>query len=123
MLKSVFVVDDDLSMRISIKRLLREHGFVTLLFESGAALFDHSDLQNAICIIIDIDLNNESGIDLRRRLTAEGITTPVVYITGNDSAANRSDAIESGCIAYLMKPFAARSLIDPVERARADADS
>ncbi|GLR84505.1 hypothetical protein GCM10007857_12150 [Bradyrhizobium iriomotense] len=108
-------------MRISIKRLLREHGFMALLFESGAALFDHSDLQTAICIIIDIDLNNESGIDLRRRLIAEGVTTPVVYITGNDSAANRSDAIESGCIAYLTKPFSAQSLVDPVERARAGA--
>jgi DNA-binding response OmpR family regulator len=45
---------------------------------------------------------------------------PVIFITGNDSDANRSAAIEAGCIAYLTKPFSARSLIEPVERARAE---
>jgi FixJ family two-component response regulator len=116
--KSVFVVDDDSSMRMSIKRLLREHGFGTLLFASAEALFDHGDFENAICIIIDINLIDQSGIALRRRLAEEGVTAPVVYITGNDTTASRAAAVDSGCIAYLTKPFAAHSLIEPVERAR-----
>ena len=104
-------------MRMSIKRLLREHGFSALLFASAEALFDHGDFENALCIIIDINLNGQSGIVLRRRLADEGVTTPVVYITGNDSAANRAAAVDSRCIAYLTKPFAAHSLIAPIERA------
>jgi DNA-binding response OmpR family regulator len=54
---------------------------------------------------------------LRRQLSKEGVTTPVIYVTGNDSQANRSAAIESGCAAYLTKPFAAKSFIEAVERA------
>ena len=115
--KLVFVVDDDPSMRMSMKRLLRQHGFEAKLFESAAALFGHGDFQDAVCIILDINLENESGIGLRRRLANQGVKAPVVYITGNDSPGNRSDAIESGCIAYLTKPFSAQSLIESVERA------
>ena len=115
--KSVFVVDDDSSVRISMKRLLREHGFGALLFNSASALLSHGDFGGASCIVLDIDLDHESGIDLRRRLAAEGVTVPVIYITGNDSQATRSAAIESGCIAYLTKPFSAMSLIESVERA------
>ena len=102
-----------------MKRLLREHGFDTGLFASGEALLHHGDFGKAFCIILDINLNDESGIDLRRRLTDKGISLPVIYITGNDSPANRSAALESGCIAYLTKPFAAQSLIEPIERVRA----
>jgi FixJ family two-component response regulator len=62
-------------------------------------------------------LHDQSGIELRRQLVDKGVRLPVIFITGNDSDANRSAAIEAGCIAYLSKPFAARSLIEAVERA------
>ncbi|WP_246774954.1 response regulator [Bradyrhizobium diazoefficiens] len=106
-------------MRTSINRLLREHGFNATLFDSTKALLDYGDFDQAICIIIDIDLNGQCGIELRRRLAEEGVTVPVIYITGNDNRANRLAAIESGCIAYLTKPFTARSFIESIERARA----
>jgi DNA-binding response OmpR family regulator len=54
-------------------------------------------------------------------LVDKGVRLPVIYITGNDSEANRAAAIESGCIAYLTKPFAALSLIEPIEKVRAAA--
>jgi FixJ family two-component response regulator len=108
-------------MRMGIKRLLRVHGFRSTLFESANALLTYGDFGEASCLIIDINLNGESGIELYRRLANSGVSLPVVYITGNDSEANRAGAIESGCIAYLIKPFAASSLIDPIERVRAAA--
>jgi FixJ family two-component response regulator len=112
------VVDDDPSMQTSLKRLLREHGFDATVFESASALLDHGDFSRAVCIVLDINLDGQSGIDLRRRLANDGVMAPVIYITGNDSQANRSAAIESGCIAYLTKPFTAQSLIESIERAR-----
>lgn len=115
--KSVYIVDDDSSVRTSLRRLLRGYGIDAKLFGSGSALFDHGDLQNAFCIILDINLDNESGIALRRRLADQGVKAPVIFVTGNDSDANRSAAIESGCLAYLTKPFSARLLIDAVEKA------
>jgi FixJ family two-component response regulator len=114
--QSVFVVDDDPSMRMGMKRLLRQHGFNTTLFDSANALLNQGDFGKAFCVILDINLNGESGIALRLRLADKGVTLPVIYITGNDSDANRAAAIASGCIAYLIKPFAAQSLIEPIER-------
>nr|WP_027577938.1 response regulator [Bradyrhizobium sp. Ai1a-2] len=114
--RSVLVVDDDRSMLRSLKRLLQQHGFDTTLFDSAGALLGHRDFGGAFCIILDINLNGQSGIDLRRRLLDNGITLPVIYITGNDSHANRTAATESGCVAYLTKPFAAKSLIEPIEK-------
>jgi FixJ family two-component response regulator len=115
--KSILIVDDDSSMRRSIERLLREHGFDAISFDSASALLRHGHLDEACCIVLDINLNGESGIVLRRRLTTEGIAVPVIYITGNDSQADRSRAIDSGCVAYLTKPFAANAFMESVERA------
>jgi FixJ family two-component response regulator len=110
-------VDDDPSMRTSMSRLLREHGFNAMPFDSARALLGHAGLNRADCIVLDINLVDQSGIELRRQLSRNGVTVPVVYVTGNDSQANRSAAIESGCVAYLTKPFAAKSFIESVERA------
>jgi FixJ family two-component response regulator len=116
--KAIFIVDDNPSMLKGMKRLLRVHGFNVTLFDSSAALLGHADFDDAFCVILDIDLNNESGIDLHRQLADRGVKLPVIFITGNDSDANRSAAIDSRCIAYLAKPFSARSLIESVKKAR-----
>src|ERR1044071_1073849 len=71
--ESVFVVDDDPYMRTSIKRLLRAYGFDATLFESANALLGHGDFTGAICIVLDINLNDQSGIALRRRLSQAGV--------------------------------------------------
>src|SRR4030081_554603 len=103
-------------MRTGIERLLRVHGFHSILFESAIALLTYGDFGKAFCFIVDINLNGESGIELCGRLADSGVSLPVIYITGNDSEANRAAAIESGCIAYLTKPFAETGVLDPTER-------
>ena len=115
--KIVFVVDDDPGILRGVQRLLREHGYDSVSFPSADAFQRHDDFDMAICVILDIDLDDDSGIQLRHRLKAAGITLPVIYITGKDDPGTRTAAIESGCLAYLTKPFAARSLIEPIERA------
>src|SRR5229473_7297106 len=117
--RAVFVVDDDPSTLRGVKRLLREYGFQAVLFDSAQALQNHGDFDDACCIILDINLGDGSGIDLRNQLKATGILLPVIYITGNDSHATRMAALQSGCIAYLTKPFSAKSLIEPLEMASA----
>lgn len=115
----VFVVDDDPGTLKGVKRLLREYGYDSVLFSSAEAFQNHDNFETAVCVILDINLNDESGIELRHRLKAAGISVPVIYITANDDPAIRIAALESGCIAYLTKPFSARSLIEPLERASA----
>jgi FixJ family two-component response regulator len=106
-------------MLTGVKRLLKEHGFEAVLFDSAQALRNHEDFNEACCIILDINLNDGSGIDLRHQLAAAGVLLPVIYITGNDNHATRMAALQSGCMAYLTKPFAAKSLIEPIELASA----
>lgn len=117
--KIVLVVDDDPSLLRCVQRLLRRHGFESVLFGSAEAFKNHSTFHQACCIVLDINLNDESGIEVRHRLKAAGVSVPVVYITGKDNPATRMAAMESGCLAYLTKPFSAKSLMEPIERASA----
>jgi FixJ family two-component response regulator len=114
--KLVFVVDDDPGILRGLKRLLREYGYESLLFQSAEAFQAQRDFGQAICVVLDIQLKGESGIEVRYQLTEAGIKLPVIYITANDSDAIRSAAMKSGCIAYLTKPFPAKSLIEPIQR-------
>jgi len=114
--KLVYVVDDDASMLRGVKRLLREHGYDSVLFPSAAAFQKHDDFDEALCVILDIDLNDESGIEVRHRLADAGISLPVIFITGKDNHATRMAAQASGCIAFLTKPFTANALMDPIRR-------
>jgi len=115
--KLVLVVDDDLGILRGVGRLLREHGYDSMLFPSAKAFQSHDDFEQATCVVLDIHLGDDSGIEVRRRLSAAGISLPVIYMTGRDNDATRRAAMASGCIAYLTKPFAARSLIEPIEGA------
>lgn len=117
--KAVFVVDDDPGMLRGLKRLLREYGFNAVLFDSAEAFQSEANLEDAFCIVLDVNLQDSSGIDLRQQLKSRGISVPVIFITGNDSEATRAAALESGCSAYLTKPFPAQSLIEPIEKASA----
>jgi FixJ family two-component response regulator len=117
--KLVYVVDDDPSMLRGVKRLLREYGYDSVLFASADAFQRHHDFDAAVCVILDIDLNDESGIEVRHRMTAAGISLPVIFVTGKDNPAIRMAALASGCLAYLTKPFSATSLIEPINRASA----
>ena len=111
----VFVVDDDPAMLRSLARLLRQFGYDSLLFPSAEAFTNHSDFGNAACVVLDINLGDVSGIDLRHRLRVANASVPVIFITGNDKPAVREAALQSGCVAYLTKPFSAKSLIEPIK--------
>jgi FixJ family two-component response regulator len=115
----VVVVDDDPGMLRAIKRLLRQHSYEPILFSSAQAFKSHTDFNKAVCVILDINLNDGSGIELRHGLKAAGVSAPVIYITGNESPAVREAALGSGCIAFLTKPFSAQELIEPLKKASA----
>ena len=119
----VLVVDDDPGMLKGIRRLLRQLAYDALLFPSAEAFKNHTDFEQAACVILDINLRDGSGIELRHRLKAAGISLPVIYITGNEDPAVRKAALASGCIAFLTKPFSAQSLIEPLKKASAGRPS
>ena len=99
--------------------MLRQFGYDSSLFPSAEAFANQCDFSSAACVLLDINLGDGSGIELRQHLKLAGNTVPVIYMTGNDSPSVREAALQSGCLAYLTKPFSARSLIEPLERASA----
>jgi FixJ family two-component response regulator len=107
-------------MRKGIRRLLRQLAYESILFSSAKAFEDHSDFETAVCVILDINLGDGSGIDLRDRLKADGHSVPVIYMTASDDPAVRKAALASGCIAFLTKPFSTHSLIEPLNKVSAE---
>ncbi|MCK1402814.1 response regulator [Bradyrhizobium sp. 4] len=115
----VLVVDDDLAMLRAIKRLLQQHDYEPILFSSAQAFKSHTEFKKVACVILDIHLNDGSGIELRHDLRAAGVSVPVIYMTGNDTPSVREAALNSGCIAFLKKPFSVEELIEPLKKASA----
>jgi FixJ family two-component response regulator len=113
----VLVVDDDPGILEGLERLLKLHAYEPILFSSAEAFKNHADFEQAVCVILDINLNDGSGIDLRHRLKAVGVSVPVIYMTGDEDPAVREAALASGCIAFLTKPFSAQELMEPLKRA------
>ena len=113
----VLVVDDDPGMLKGVQRLLRAHAYEPILFSSAEDFKKHTEFDRAACVILDINLNDGSGIELRYRLKADGISVPVIYMTASDNPAVRKAALDSGCIAFLTKPFSVHELIEPLKRA------
>ena len=112
----VLVVDDDPGMLKSAQRLLRLHGYEPIPFPSAQAFKSYIDFEKAVCVILDINLNDGSGIELRHGLRAAGISVPVIYMTGNGGPAVRRAAVQSGCVAFLTKPFSAQTLIETLKK-------
>ena len=115
--KTIFVVDDDPSMRLGVKRLLNRYGFETELFDSVEDFHERADVRRPDCLVLDVKLKNGSGIDLRKELANSGVSVPAIFITANDTDHTRKAAADAGCVAYLTKPFLGTTLIDAVEKA------
>ena len=115
----VLVVDDDPGMLKCLMRLLQQHAYEPILFSSARTFKSHTDFEKAACVILDINLNDGSGIELRYGLNDAGISVPVIFMTGKEDPAVRRAAVASGCIAFLTKPFSTQSLIEPLKKASA----
>ena len=117
--RAVLVVDDDSALLRSLQRLLKAHGFAVRTFDSAKAFCAAANPDESLCLVLDINLNGSSGIELSRSLTASGSSVPVIFITANDSEHLRKEAADAGCLAYLTKPFASRLLLDAISNAAA----
>ena len=111
---TVAVVEDDPSMLQGLNRLLSAHGFRVERFTSAESFLDDGDECEVSCLVVDIHLGGISGIDLKRELASSGSNLPVIFMTAIDNEVTRQEAFEAGCVAYLKKPFFAKSLIDAI---------
>jgi FixJ family two-component response regulator len=115
----VVVVEDDPGMRKALDRLLRVAGYQPSSFSSAEEFLDASAAQLAACLVFDIHLPGLSGFELRRRLSASGRETPVIFITAQDDEAARDEARQLKCSAYFRKPFEGSALLEAIRQALA----
>ena len=117
----VFLLDDHEVVRQGLRALLESGGDIEVVGESGLAIEAAARIPalRPHVAVLDARLPDGSGIEVNHRLKSEGVSLPVIFITGNDNPATRVAAMASGCLAYLTKPFVAKSLIEPIERAAA----
>lgn len=113
----VAVVDDDSGFLRAIGRLLRAAGFDAVPYPSAEAFLADRSQERRDCAVFDVHLGGMSGLDLRRRLAAEGDGLPVIFVTAHDEPAIREEAQKLGCSAYLRKPVPGKALIEAIHRA------
>ncbi|WP_334183423.1 response regulator transcription factor [Novosphingobium sp.] len=117
----VCVLDDDADVRGSIGSLLRASGFEVALFATSEAFLAAELPEQARCLVLDIRLAGESGLDFQERLAAEGIAVPVILITGHGDIPMTVRAMKAGAVDFLPKPFDEEQLLAAV-RAGLQAD-
>ena len=115
---TVYVVDDDESIRRALKRLLRSVGYHALTFASAEEFLEFTSEPGEGCLVLDIRLPKMTGLDLQEQLASRGPGYPVIIITAYDNPLWRERAEKAGVIAYLRKPFSERALLDALGRCR-----
>jgi FixJ family two-component response regulator len=111
---TVYVVEDDMSLRNAVRRLLMSAQYRVITFAS-AEEFRQSDFKSSPgCLLLDIRLPGISGFELREELLASGVQMPVIFITGHDRDGMEVQAMKLGATAYLRKPFDEETLLGAI---------
>jgi len=110
----VFVVDDDPSVRSSLKFLLSTVGLQAESFDSADAFLRKTLPDAPSCLVLDVRLPGLSGLDFQRELTARKITIPIVFLTGHGDIPMSVRAMKAGAVEFLTKPFRDQDLLDAV---------
>jgi FixJ family two-component response regulator len=113
----IYVVDDDESARMGLRRLLRSSGFQVEIFGSAKEFLDHGPVENEGLIILDVRMPAINGLELQKRLVAMGSKLPIIFITGFEDPLARNEALKSGAIAFLQKPVDEQTLLGAIEAA------
>jgi len=112
----ISIVDDDLSVRLALGRLVEAAGYTAEIFASAREFLDSFALGRTACLVLDIHLGEMSGFELQEQLAADPSTIPIVFITAHDDGPTRKRIERSG-VACLSKPFDERALLDAIRRA------
>jgi len=118
----IYVVDDDESVRKSLRRLLRSMGYEVESFASGAQLLARLPLVSDGIVILDLRMPVLNGLDVQRELRARGASAPVIFITAHEDEEAHETAMACGAIGFVRKPFDESVLMVLVEHAVANCE-
>ena len=110
----VFVVDDDASVRSSLKFLISTVGLQVESLDSADAFLHRKPPDAPSCLVLDVRLPGLSGLDLQRELAARNIRIPIVFVTGHGDIPMSVRAMKAGAVEFLTKPFRDQDLLDAI---------
>ena len=110
----VFVVDDDSSVRSSLKLLIGTVGLKVESFESTDEFLRRNLPDSPSCLVLDVRLRGISGLDFQRELAARNIRIPIIFITGHGDIPMSVRAMKGGAVEFLTKPFRDQDLLDAI---------
>ena len=113
----VFVVDDELSIRESLERLIRSASWEPRTFGSAQEFLARPRARAPGCLILDVDLPDLNGLELQQRIAADRAEMPIIFITGHSDVPMSVKAMKAGAIEFLLKPFDADTLLDAIAQA------
>jgi FixJ family two-component response regulator len=114
---TVFVVDDDVSVREALRNLFRSVGLNVKTFGTAQEFLANRYSDDASCLVLDVRLPGLSGLDLQRQLFDANVTIPILFITGHGDIQMSVRAMKAGAIEFLTKPFRDQDLLDAVAHA------
>jgi FixJ family two-component response regulator len=113
----VFVIDDDASVRKSLKRLLDAACYKVELFTSASEFLSRSTHPGPSCVVVDVRMPELNGIDFQKALIEGGREEQLVFITGHGDIPMCAEAMKAGAVDFLPKPFKHKELLESIERA------
>ncbi len=114
---TVFIIDDDASVRKGLSRLLRSAGFAVEMFASAELFLEREHYEGIGCLVLDVRMPGISGIDLQDELSKADYSMPVVFITGHGTIPMGVQAVKKGAVDFLAKPFDDEELLQAVREA------
>jgi FixJ family two-component response regulator len=112
---TILVIDDDVDLRNSLGRLLRSVGLSAKLFASVSDFLKSEPTEGPSCLVLDVRLPGQSGLEFQRELAAAGRELPIIFITGHGDIPMSVQAMKSGAIEFLTKPIRDQELLDAIQ--------
>jgi FixJ family two-component response regulator len=115
--RTVFIIDDDRSMRQAIQDLVESVGLRAEAFATGQEFLSRQNTGDPSCLVLDVRLPQMSGLDFQRQLAEAGIQIPIIFITAHGDIPMSVRALKSGAVEFLTKPFRDQDLLDAIQQA------
>jgi FixJ family two-component response regulator len=115
--RTVFIIDDDRSMRQAIQDLVESVGLRAEAFATGQEFLSRQRTGDPSCLVLDVRLPQMSGLDFQRQLAEAGIQIPIIFITAHGDIPMSVRALKSGAVEFLTKPFRDQDLLDAIQQA------
>lgn len=114
---TVYIIDDDEAVRDSIKELVKSVNLNAEIFMSANSFLDIYTADKVGCLVLDIRMARMSGLVLQKRLNEMDATLPIIFITGHGEVDMAVEAVKSGAVDFIQKPYHEQSLLDSINAA------